>query len=528
VTKIISPGAVLGYKSGMDKKVQSRLQPRWVQGLLDPDAYPHPVGKIQLIETHISWVFLTGEFAYKIKKPVDLGFCDFSTLARRKFFCEEELRLNQRTTAEFYLGLVSIGLVNDRPKFGVEPAFEYAVLMRQFPARARLDRRLAEGRVSADDLRELAILLASFHKQSPRVTETDPQQAAEKASAPARNNFQHIQGDHISKASRQQMQTIESWTNQQSGMLKTTFKRRASEGFVRECHGDLHLANLFQWKDRIYPFDSLEFNPELRWIDQASDIAFLVMDLTARGRSDLAYMFLNTWLEETGDYGSLAVLRFYLVYRSMVRLKVAAIQTRLLHEDAQGEHAIKARQYLQLAHSLMAQPPHPWMVLMHGMSGSGKTLTSTGLIPIMPAIRIRSDLERKRLHGVPRQHHALTGIAKGLYSAASSAKTYGTIAEYCETGLNAGFNMIADATFAKRQWRGYFVDLARKLGARPVIVECTAPPDTLRARIRKRSAEGLDESDADLSVLEHQLTHFETLDETERALVVNDLKSLAA
>jgi len=499
----------------------------WVGGLLEPDAYPHAVGKIQLIETHISWVFLTGKYAYKIKKPVDLGFCDFSSLARRKFFCEEEIRLNQRTSYDFYLGIVPIGVINGHPKIGLEPAVEYAVRMRQFPADARLDRRLAADRIEADDLRRLALRLASFHSQLPAASGIEAEHAAEHASAPALSNFQHIHGDHISTVSRRQIDMIESWTRKQAGLLEPEFKRRVAGGFIRECHGDLHLANLFEWDGEVYPYDCLEFNPALRWIDQVSDIAFLVMDLTARGRTDLAYIFLNAWLEETGDYGGLVVLRFYLVYRSMVRLKVAAIQTRLLREDAQGEHAIKARHYLELARSLMDQPLHPWLVLMHGLSASGKTRTSADLIPAMPAIRIRSDLERKRLHGLPRHHHAGAGIDTGLYSPASTEETYRTLAACCETGLRAGFNMIADATFSKRAWRTRFIDLAHKLGARPAIMECTAPLETLRTRIRQRSAEGLDESDADLAVLEYQLIHFEPLEAAERPIAVNDPQSLA-
>jgi aminoglycoside phosphotransferase family enzyme/predicted kinase len=510
----------------MDSKVQAGLPTGWIGGLLDPDAYPHAVGKIQLIETHISWVFLTGKYAYKIKKPVDLGFCDFSTLARRKYFCEEELRLNQRTSKDFYLGVVPIGLQNGNPKIGLEPALEYAVRMRQFPAGARLDRRLAANRIEAGDMRRLATRLASFHRQLPAISDIDPKHASERASAAALNNFQHIHGDHISTVSRRQVDKIESWTRQQAVLLEPEFKRRIASGFTRECHGDLHLANLFEWDREIYPYDSLEFNPDLRWIDQISDIAFLVMDLTARDRTDLAYIFLNTWLEETGDYGGLAVLRFYLVYRSMVRLKVAAIQTRLLHENAQGEHAIKARHYLELARTLMEQPLHPWMVLMHGLSASGKTRTSAELIPAMPAIRIRSDLERKRLHGLPRHHHAGAGIDEGMYTPASTAKTYNKLAAYCETGLRAGFNMIADATFSKREWRRRFVELAIKLEARPAIMRCTAPIETLRARIRQRMAEGLDESDADLAVLEQQLIHSEPLETAENAIVVNDPHSL--
>jgi len=491
-------------------------QPEWICGLLEADAYPHAVSGLRLIETHISWVFLTGEYAYKVKKPVNLGFVDFSTLERRKFFCEEELRLNQRTSNDLYLDVVPICFVNGKPKIGLQPAADYAVRMRQFPAEARLDRRLEAGWVKAEDMRKTASLVASFHRAVPPRTGVEPALAAELASQPALDNFLHLEGEHISKESRRQIDAIEAWTQEQAEILIPVFKQRADEGYIRECHGDLHLANLFERDGRIYPYDCLEFNPDLRWIDQVSDIAFLVMDLMARHRTDLAYTFLNTWLEETGDYDGLAVLRFYLVYRCMVRLKVASIQTEQLHEDAQGEHAIKARQYLELARTLTDTHEHPCMALMHGFSASGKTYTSGKLITTMPAIRVRSDLERKRLHGIPRHQHSGSGIESGPYSGAATRQTYMTLARHCETGLRAGFNMIADAAFLQREWRSRFLDLARRLGARASIMECSAPLETLQARIRQRTAEGLDESDADLAVLEYQLTHFDPLDDEER------------
>jgi len=508
----------------MDTTVHKHLRPDWIRGLFESDAYPHPVGKIQLIETHISWVFLTGEYAYKIKKPVDLGFLDFSTLERRKFFCEEELRLNRRTSAEFYLDVVPVGISGGCPVIGRLPAVEYAVRMRQFAPDARLDRQLAADRVSAADLQDLATQLADLYARAPVAAGNDPATAAERASAPALHNFEHIHGDHISRESRLRIDAVETWTRAQAKALEPVFQQRAAHGFVRECHGDLHLANLFAWQGRIYPYDCLEFNPDLRWIDQASDIAFLVMDLMARGRSDLAYSFLNTWLEETGDYGGLAVLRFYLVYRSMVRLKVAAIQTRLLHEDAQGEHAIKARLYLDLARHLMDRPAHPRLVIMHGLSASGKTHVSNRLVPAMPAIRLRSDLERKRLHGLSRHHHQTPGIDTGPYSAAGTEATYGKLLADCRTGLDAGFNMVVDATFGRRHWRSRFIDMARETGAEPTIMVCSAPLETLRQRIRERVAEGLDESDATLAVLERQRATFEPLDEDECQVASGDFR----
>ncbi len=512
----------------MDTRVQTRLQPEWVIGLLEPDAYPHAVSEVHLIETHISWVFLTGEYVYKIKKPIDLGFVNFSTLARRKFFCEEELRLNQRTSNDLYLDIVPIAFVNGNPKVGQEPAAEYAVRMRQFPADARLDRRLEAGRVDAEDMRKTALLLATLHGQLPSKTGVDQDQAAERASQPALNNFHHLEGSHISKASRQQIDIIETWTLKHAKLLIPVFKQRAADGFIRECHGDLHLANLFEQDGRIYPYDCLEFNPDLRWVDQVSDIAFLVMDLMARGRTDLAYTFLNTWLEESGDYDGLIVLRFYLVYRCMVRLKVAGIQTEQLHEDDQGEHAIKARQYLDLARMLTNAPEHPCMVLMHGFSASGKTRTSGKLVTAMPAIRVRGDLERKRLYGLSRHQHSKSGLDSGLYTAAATERTYMTLARHCETGLKAGFNMIADSTFLDRQWRNRFLELALSLGARPAIMECSAPLKILQTRISQRALARLDESEADLAVLEYQLSHCDLLNDAERLIAVQDFGAVVS
>lgn len=502
------------------------VRPEWICGLLEPDAYPHAVSGLQLIETHISWVFLTGEYVYKVKKPVDLGFVDFSTLERRKFFCEEELRLNQRTSKHLYLDVVPIGFVKGKPKVGREPAADYAVRMRQFPAHARLDRRLESGQVEAEHLQETASMLAAFHGQLSAKTGIASALAIKQASQPAFDNFLHFNGNHISQDSHRQIALIKAWTLKQAESLEETFKQRADQGFIRECHGDLHLANLFEQDGRIYPYDCLEFNPDLRWIDQVNDIAFLVMDLMARERTDLAYAFLNTWLEESGDYDGVAVLRFYLVYRCMVRLKVASIQTEQLHEDARGEHRIKARQYLELASTLIDFPVHPRLVLMHGVSASGKTFTSSKLIASMPAIRVRSDLERKRIHGLSRHQHSKSGIESELYSRSATGKTYMKLARHCETGLETGFNMIADATFLERKWRSRFLDLALRLGARPIILECSAPRETLQTRIKSRAAEGLDESEADLAVLEHQLAHFDPLDDEERLLVVQDYRDV--
>jgi len=494
-------------------------QPELIRKLLEPAAYPHGVHHLQVIETHISWVILTGEYAYKVKKPVTLGFLDFSSLEQRKFFCEEELRINRRTAPELYMDIVPIGTKDEKVRVGAEPAIEYAVRMRQFPHEARLDRYLQAGLMGPGDIHALAAMIARFHRNLPPRKSNDPGFEAERAVKPARNNFRHLDPATFNDESLQQLAVIEAWTLQQAATLKSIFEARAQHGFIRECHGDLHLENLLVQDGRFVPFDAIEFNHELRWIDTANDITFLVMDLMARGCEDLAYSLLNAWLEETGDYDSMAVMRFYLVYRSMVRAVVTSIRQQQRPSQENDSFRINAAAYVELAATLVDTPP-PTLYLMHGFSGSGKSWISERLISKLPALRVRSDLERKRLADLAVQHSADGRIESGLYSPEITDRTYRTLARFCEAGLRSGFNMIADATFLRCRQRDLFASIATANGAQLVILDCAAPVRVLRNRIRQRQAENQDVSDANLAVLEHQLTHHDPLNEIEQTLTV--------
>ena len=494
-------------------------QPELIRKLLEPAAYPHGVHHLQVIETHISWVILTGEYAYKVKKPVMLGFLDFSSLEQRKFFCEEELRINRRTAPELYMDIVPIGIKDEKVRVGVGPAIEYAVRMRQFPHEARLDRYLQAGLMVPGDIHALAAMIARFHRNLLPRKSNDPGFEVERAVKPARNNFRHLDPATFNDESLQQLAVIEAWTLQQAATLKPIFEARARHGFIRECHGDLHLENLLVQDGRFVPFDAIEFNHELRWIDTANDIAFLVMDLMARGCEDLAYSLLNAWLEETGDYDSLAVMRFYLVYRSMVRAVVTSIRQQQRSSQENDSFRINAAAYVELAATLVDTPP-PTLYLMHGFSGSGKSWISERLISKLPALRVRSDLERKRLADLAVQHSADGRIESGLYSPEVTDRTYRTLARFCEIGLRSSFNMIADATFLRYRQRDLFAAIAAANGAQLVILDCAAPVRVLRDHIRLRLAENQDASDANLAVLEHQLTHHDPLSESEQAIAV--------
>jgi len=491
-----------------------------IRKLLATAAFPHAVRDLRVVETHISWVILTGDFAYKIKKPVVLGFLDFSTLERRKHYCEEELRINRRTTPELYLGVVPIGDTPDGLRIGAEPALEYAVLMRQFPHQSRLDRRLQTGLLEPVCMRDLAVTIADFHHNLPPLVNVVSGIEADRAVKPARNNFRHLDPGIFSDESQQQLAVIEAWTLQQAEALGPVFEARARGGFIRECHGDLHLENLL-WRDgRYILFDGIEFNPDLRWIDTANDIAFLAMDLMARQRGDLAFALLNAWLEETGDYESLAIMRYYLVYRSMVRAVVTSIRQQQQPGGGKASFRLPASRYIELAADLVDTPP-PRLYLMHGFAGSGKTWSSEKLVCRLPALRVRSDLERKRLPGVPAEEAGAGGIESGLYSPEITDRTYQALARCCEAGLRAGIDMIADATFLRRSHRERFFALAARVGVEITIVDCVAPEHILRDRIRRRAREGQDASDADLAVLEYQLSHRDELSACERVSAVS-------
>ena len=344
----------------------------------DPRRYPHPVERIELIETHISWVLLTGRYAYKLKKPLDLGFLDFSTLERRREACEKELRLNRRTAPDLYLEVVPVTGTPDEPVVGGSGlAIEYAVKMREFPQAALLDRAAARGELRLEQMDELASTVARFHA---KVERADPQTefgTPEAVIAPARQNFAQLRPLATDADAAAVLGRLAAWTDGESARCREAFDARRREGFVRECHGDLHLRNLVLLDGRIVPFDCLEFNDALRWIDVAAEVAFVVMDLVDHGLTSHAWRFLDAYLAETGDYGSLAVLRFYLVYRAMVRAKIACLRAQQLPEgvpqrrQADGEF----REYLRLAEAF-ASLERRALIVTRGLSGSGKTVFS--------------------------------------------------------------------------------------------------------------------------------------------------------
>jgi uncharacterized protein len=501
--------------------VDSRLPPL-IQALHLPDCYPHPVRNVELVETHISWVFLTGNYAYKIKKPLNLGFLDFSTLEKRRFFCEEELRLNRRLAPSLYREVIPITGLSSSPVLGgTGEVIEVAVKMVQFPEAARLDRMLARGQLRTEHVDLLAQELAEFHERIAVAGADQPFGDPEHVREPVTQNFTQIRS-HIEAQDQAQLRRLEIWSEMSLVELRKTFGNRKRDGFIRECHGDAHLANMVWHEQRVLLFDCLEFNDNLRWIDVMSEAAFLVMDLDDRGRPDLARRVLNVYLEHTGDYAGLAVFRFYQVYRALVRAKVACIR---LGQSGLRNDEIKLGREEYLGYADLAerytQPAPPALIITHGLSGSGKTWLSQQLLESIDVIRVRSDIERKRLHGLAPGERSGSGIDSGIYASDASQHTYARLAELADMILRAGYSVIVDAAFLKRSQREQLHDVAQDLRVPFVILDVQTPENILRQRLRQRPRQQLEASEAGLAVLEHQLTKREPLTDDERRLALS-------
>lgn len=453
----------------------------------------------ELIETHISWLLLDRDYVYKIKKPLQLPFLDYGSEARRRFCDDEELRLNRRYAPGLYLGLVS-----------VPDSREFAVKMRRFDEAGRLDHVCARGELMPAELGDLSRVIAAFHRDAAVADASSRFGELASIIDPARENFVALRGQLSDEADAlREVEALATWTEEEFSRRREQFVARKAQGRVRECHGDLHLGNLVRIDGHIVPFDCIDFNEDFRWIDVASEIAFTYIDLIDHDQPGLALWLLNEWLAETGDFGALAVLRFYAVYRALVRAKVAGLR---------GERGALL-DYLRLARRL-ASPPPPTMAITFGLSGSGKSRAGRQRLLADRAaatVRLRSDVERKRLFGLSAGQSSHSQLGGGIYTADASQATRAHLLDLARGIVGEGWSVLVDATFLRRAEREQFRQIAQTLGVPFTILAREAPVDTLRARILRRQARGKDASEATLAVLEQQLRILEPLGDDERA-----------
>jgi len=485
---------------------------RVIEDLLDPAAFRHPVTWTKLIETHISWVILTDDYAYKIKKPLDLDFLDFSDLERRKFYCDEEIRLNKPSAPDIYLDVVPIIEQDGRLCFdGDGEPVEYAVRMRRFDQKLRLDAQLAEGLLTVGDMKELGQVIAAQHEAAAPVDARRREHQLKITKDFIWDNFTWLDGYVDSEC----FAFLTAWTAQELGAVSALLGERFDAGFVRECHGDLHLANLVRLPGGITTFDCIEFNADLRNSDVVCDTAFLVMDLVARERHDLASHLLNRYLECSGDYDGVALLDLYFVYRCLVRAKVAAISSQECTDPAEREtHLAEAQRYCDMARR-QANKRQPVLVVMHGLSGSGKTWIAEKLMAALPAIRIRSDVERKRLSGLPEHADSGSGVAAGIYTAQADENVYAHLCLRAQRILCSDHSVILDAAFLRGAERARALAIGDECGCATSLLQVQAPVELLRKRILERASGRQDASEASLAVLEHQIDNVEPIGEND-------------
>ncbi len=469
---------------------------RLIRALSDPRTGPwHTSGPVVCHETHIAWVLLAGDFAWKIRKPVDLGFLDYATLERRLFCAREEIRLNRRLAPDLYLDVAPITGTLDQPVIdGNGEPLEYAVRMRRFAEEARLDVALSRGAVTVHHFETLAQTLGNFHESATRA----PPDTPHRFPRDLLDNFDAIAHHAPGHAATHGFATLRARCEETLARADAALAARLTGGFVRECHGDLHCENVALIDDVLVPFDGIEFNPALYRIDVLCDLAFLTMDLARRGRSDFAWRLLDGWLARTGDYAGVPLLGLYETYRALVRAKVAAIRGSQTRASQDSE---RLAEHLDFARERLAARASPRLILMHGVSGTGKSTLAARLGERLDAIRVRSDVERFRLFGRP---ESVDAPDSGIYTPGHHRAVYARLAELARALLASGQTVIVDAAFLRRAERAEFIALAHALNLPVRILELTGTVDLLAGRIEQRLAQGHDPSQATVDVLRRQ------------------------
>ena len=497
--------------------------PGHLQALLSARGYPHPVRTVELIETHVSWILLTGEYAYKIKRPLQYSFVDQRTLERRRFLCHEEVRLNRRFAPELYLGVCPIAeRAGEAQVEGAGPVIEYAGKMRQFLRSEELDSLLETTRLEPTELEAFGHELARIHTRLPVA-----QPGEDRGHPPALATLILGNIEECARAGKAVGWSLDlrPLAAALEALVESTARlrsQRLANGRVRECHGDLHACNIVRCGSRLVAFDCLEFDARLRWIDVADEIAFLLTDLDVRQRPLHAQAFLNGYLSESGDYQGCALLPLFRAHRALVRAKITALRAAQANTSGADVDAARSQYeaYVDGARREVA-PMRPILVLMCGLSGSGKTWLARRLAPALAAVHLRSDIERKRLAGLSAMDRTDSPVAQGLYSRAASERVYNRLAECAADTLRGGYTSIVDATFGRAESRSHFRDLAKLLGVRTCVVYCHAPRQVLETRIVERQRRQHDASEADLAVLAWQERYFEPPESHEASAVLD-------
>ncbi|MDX2255462.1 MAG: AAA family ATPase [Pseudanabaenaceae cyanobacterium bins.39] len=498
----------------------SSTLPPIIEQMLKPEFYDHPVTEpIQLLQTHISFVLLTGQYAYKVKKPMNFGFLDFSTLEKRQYFCTEELRLNRRLAPDLYLSVLPIVEKDGKYSFdrqGTGTAVEYAIAMPEFAQADLLIEMFQAGRLTIDHVKQIGEQLAAFHQKAETNDHINSFGTMAAMQSVANDNYASTEKYIGIAQTAEQLTATRAYTDQFFADHADFFSDRIAQGKIRECHGDVHLKNICLYQDRIQIFDCIEFNEPFRNSDVMYDAAFLLMDLQFRGRRDLANIFLNTYLERTGDYEGALLLPLHCSMRAYIRAKVTSflLDDPNIPEQVKANAQTEASAYYRLAWEY-TQPQQGKLILMSGLSGSGKSTTARAISTQQDAICLRSDAIRKHLAGIDLMERG----SDDIYTPEMTAKTYSRLAELGSRLASQGFTVILDAKYDRVALRSQAIAAAQAVNVPVEIIYCDAPPEILAQRLRDRAAANNDIADATVDLLASQQASFEQFTDAERAIM---------
>ena len=491
----------------------------WAQEL-NRESFPNKPQELKVLQTHISYVFIADEIVYKIKKPVNFGFLDFTTLELRKLYCEKEVELNRRLCPEIYLGTVPVSLTQEGYKVEDNSnVIEYAVKMKRLPENGMMQKILKNRALTEKHIDLIVDLLVPFYKSAKTGKGVEEFGSIETVSFNTEENFTQTEGFVGKTLNRWRYNQIVSWTRNFIKENASLFEKRIKEGFIREGHGDLYSANIcFDDVKKVYIFDCIEFNERFRSGDVASDIAFLSMDLDFHDYKELSEYFVKIYVEKSGDRDLLKLLNFYKCYRAYVRGKIGCFTSmdKALTEEQRKSALNKAQKYFDLAYLYAEGIPKLFVVF--GLSGTGKSTLSRVLSEITLSEWIPSDIVRKSLVGIAPTEHQFEPFEKGIYSKEYTDKTYKKMIELAKEALKKGRDVVLDATFRERTYRDI---IQRELGFANIYwIWCTAPDSVVKERFMKRK-ELQDISDARWEIYLAQKEKFESPTEIPEQRLIN-------
>ncbi|HYW89663.1 MAG TPA: AAA family ATPase [Chloroflexota bacterium] len=467
------------------------------------DAYPHAASDVRLIETHISWVLLAGQYAYKLRKPVDFGFLDFASGDKRRADCEAEVELNRRLCPDLYLGVVDVVERDGRLFIGGRGrTLEPAVRMRRLADGGMLPALVQRSAADERLMERLAAHLADFHAHAASGPGVDEHASLSATQAKWDENFAQTQGFLGRTLGAAVRDGIRGYVDQFLATHSDLLERRVHEGHIRDGHGDLHAGSVCVMGRKLYLFDCIEFNTSFRCADVAAEVAFLAMDLDHLGRADLSHAFVAAYVRRSHDFELPKLLDFYKCYRAYVRGKVLSFR---LNDSAlaatEAERiAGEATAYFDLALAYARPLAPPLLLVAMGLPASGKSTLARAMAGRLALVHLSSDIVRKRLAGLRPTAHQDEGFECGLYTRSMSHRTYSALKRHGARWLRRGQSVVIDATCGRPADRGAFRQLARRSGARFVIVLCQADEEVLRARLAARSLDPTRTSDARLEL----------------------------